>query len=132
MQQPALSNKQLRNFGFILAGGLGLFFGLIPLLRHHDFHTLPLIIASLIFALSLIKASLLTVLYKPWMKIGHILGWINTRIILGVIYFVLITPIGIVMRLLGKDLMQRRYNKDLKSYRIYSHQPQPQDMERPF
>lgn len=132
MQTETLPNKQLRNFGLILASGLGLLFGIIPLIRHHDLHTIPLMIAGFILALSFIKASLLKVIYKPWMKIGHVLGWINTRIILGVIYFLLITPIGLVMRLFGVDRMHRCYDKSMTSYRIHSHQSQPQDMERPF
>lgn len=132
MQTNAISNAQLRNFGFILAGGLFFLFGVIPLLREKSLNYLPLIIALGILTISLVKASLLNVIYHPWMKIGHVLGWINTRIILGIIYFVIITPIGLVMKIFGKDAMARKFDANAKTYRLQSQQPQPQDMERPF
>ena len=58
------------------------------------------------------------------MAAGHVLGWINTRIILGVIFYFIVTPIGIVRRWLGKDPMGRQLRPDLASYRI-NRQPRP-------
>jgi ABC-type uncharacterized transport system permease subunit len=53
-----------------------------------------------------------------WMKVGHVLGAINTKIILGIIYYLLITPMGLVMRLMGKDPMHRALTQGTDTYRI--------------
>jgi hypothetical protein len=52
------------------------------------------------------------------MKIGHVLGSINTKIILGIIYYLLITPMGLVMRLMGKDSMHRALGQGTDTYRV--------------
>ena len=52
------------------------------------------------------------------MKLGEILGWINTRIILGAIFFGVVTPMGLIRRMLGKDSMGRRRKSDAESYRV--------------
>jgi len=67
-----------------------------------------------------------------WMKFGHVLGWINARIILSLVFFVVVTPIGIVMRLLGKDLLRMRTPKSA-SYWIRRDQPlDPQSLRNQF
>jgi hypothetical protein len=73
----------------------------------------------------------LKIIYTPWMKFGHILGFINTRIILGFIFFVMITPMGLVMRLMGKDPMCRKLDGSA-SYRKISASQTKEHMERPF
>ena len=60
---------------------------------------------------------MLTPLKKGWIKLGEILGKVIAPIIMGFIYFIIITPIGIFMRLIGKDLLNIKYNKN-KSYWI--------------
>jgi hypothetical protein len=52
------------------------------------------------------------------MAMGHILGWVNTRIILGILFYVEVTPIGVIRRMLGKDPMGKKIEANLKSYRI--------------
>lgn len=52
------------------------------------------------------------------MRVGHVLGSINTKIILGIVYYGLITPMGIVMRLMGKDSMHRALAKEATTYRV--------------
>lgn len=56
-------------------------------------------------------------LYHTWMKFAHILGWVNTRIILTIIYFVIITPLSLIFKLVGKDPMNR-YFDNVGSYWI--------------
>jgi hypothetical protein len=55
--------------------------------------------------------------YRAWMAVGRLLGWINSRIILSVFFFAILTPIGLLFRLLGKDPMRRRYDPEAVSYR---------------
>jgi len=66
------------------------------------------------------------------MKVGHVLGSINTRIILGIIYYLLITPMGLVMRLMGKDSMHRSFAQDTDTYRILRTPRPPQHMRNQF
>ena len=76
------------------------------------------IIVSLIFLLlGIINSKLLTPLKQGWIKLGEILGKVIAPIVMGFIYFLIITPIGLLMRLLGKDLLSIKFNKE-KSYWI--------------
>ena len=67
--------------------------------------------------MALLIQKFLTPLKKGWIKLGEILGRVIAPIIMGFIYFIIITPIGILMRLIGKDLLNTKFNKD-KSYWI--------------
>jgi hypothetical protein len=58
------------------------------------------------------------------MWIGHVLGWINTRIILGFVFYLIVTPTGAIRRWLGKDPMGQKLRPDLDSYRVTRH-PRP-------
>ena len=73
---------------------------------------------SLIFlVLGILNSTILTPLKKGWIKLGEILGKVIAPIVMGFVYFIIITPIGLFMRLLGKDLLNIKYNKN-KSYWI--------------
>ena len=75
-------------------------------------------ITSLIFLLlGLLNSKILTPLNKLWFKFGILLGKIISPIIMGIIFFFVVTPIGLIMRLLGKDVLNLKYNKN-KSYWI--------------
>jgi len=65
------------------------------------------------------------------MKFGHVMGAINTRIILGLFYYAIMTPIGLAMRLFRWDPMRRRHAEAV-SYRVASHAKTSQHMEKPF
>lgn len=62
---------------------------------------------------------LLKHIQKIWMALGIILGWFTTRIILSVLYYIILTPIGLIMRLLGKDLLEMKIQKEKASYWNY-------------
>ncbi len=57
-------------------------------------------------------------LYKGWMAFAYALGWVNTRILLVLFFFLVITPVSLVLRMIGKDPLLRRSEPDLKSYWI--------------
>lgn len=59
---------------------------------------------------------LLRPLYMIWMKLAFFLGWINARLILGIFFYLVMTPIGIVLRLTGRDLLDRRVDRRAASY----------------
>jgi len=116
--QNNTDNKQLRSFG-LTVGGVFALIGLWPLILHAaDPRWWSVVVAGILIAPALVYPNSLFWPYKGWMAVGHVLGWINTRIILGVVFYAVVTPIGIVRRWLGKDPMGRRLQPDLDSYRV--------------
>jgi hypothetical protein len=131
--EKQLSKSQLRKFGLILAGGFIGFFGLlIPLLKGRGIHltSWPWLLAAGLILVSLVAPKVLGPLHRAWMFLGYILGWINTRIILGFIFLLIFTPTALLFRLLGKDPMQRGFIAAQKSYRISSTQPKSENLHR--
>jgi hypothetical protein len=117
MQNEA-DRKQLRSFGLTVGGIFGLI-GVWPVVvRSVGPRWWSIIIAGVLIGSAFICPRSLFSIHKYWMRLGHILGWINTRIILGVVFFVVVTPIGIMRRLFGKDPMGRHTRPELDSYRI--------------
>ncbi|MBX3350962.1 MAG: hypothetical protein KF747_19750 [Nitrospira sp.] len=112
------TEKDLRQFG-LLVGSVFAVIGLWPILFRSESPRLwAVILGCLLIALGAIAPRSLTQVHAGWMKIGHVLGSINTRIILGVIYYLLITPMGLAMRLMGKDSMHRTLARDAETYRV--------------
>ena len=130
-KQP--DKKELRNFGFITGGLTPVFFGLLlPWLFGHNFPRWPWIIAVVLVAWALVLPMSLKPVYRVWMTIGLCLGWINTRIILSIMFYLIILPVGAVMRLAGKDPMARSINREQKSYRVTSVVPDKKHVEKPY
>jgi len=88
-----------------------------------------MILGSLLIVLGVMVPQSLKQVHGGWMKVGHVLGAINTKIILGIIYYLLITPMGLVMRLMGKDPMHRAFTRGTDTYRIVR-VPRPRDHMR--
>lgn len=113
--KPA-SSSELRNFG-LLVGGIFLLIGIWPLAwRGESVRTWALVLGGLLVALGLLIPVALGPVFKVWMKIGGVLGRINTAIILSVVFFILFTPIGLVMRL-RRDPMRRKLEPGDTTYR---------------
>jgi hypothetical protein len=125
--------RQLRQFGLVMAGGLIVIFGLlIPWLWGRSFPLWPWIAGAIFAATGLAFPVVLAPVFHVWMKIGHGLGWINTRIILGLVFFVIFMPVALLFGILNKDPMARRFEPERPSYRIPSTASSPKQMERPF
>ena len=90
---------------------------LYPLLNGQEIRLWALIISAVFLILGLLKSKLLTPLNKLWFRFGIFLGKIISPIIMGFIFFLVVTPIGLIMRLLGKDVLNIKYNKE-RSYWI--------------
>ncbi len=123
MNQSA-NAKELRSFG-LLVGGVFSVLGLWPMLLHGESIRMWAVGGGgLLIALGAIFPQALSPVHKGWMWVGHILGWINTRILLGIVFYGLITPIGIVFRLMGKDAMRQAFSAHSPTYRVVR-QPRP-------
>ena len=79
-------------------------------------------LAILLAGLALVAPSLLGPVHRVWMQVADALGWFNTRVLLGLVYFLVMTPTGIVMRLLGRDPLDRRLG-DRSSYWVARTRP---------
>ena len=112
-----ISKKQLRDFGLLIGFGFPLLIGwLIPALTSHGFRAWTLWVGFLGLLIGLSSPRLLYYPYKFWMKLGHILGWVNSRIILGLVYMIVLLPIAFLMRLIGYDPLRTK-RKGVKTYR---------------
>ena len=117
MDQPA-TRKELRQFG-LLVGAIFIVIGLWPLVfRGESLRLWAIGIGGLLIAFGGILPQLLAPIHKGWMWVGHILGWINTRILLSIVFYVLVTPMGLVFRLMGKDTMRRAFVSSSMTYRV--------------
>ena len=90
---------------------------LYPLINNEDIRIWSLIISLIFLILGLINSRILNPLNKLWFKFGILLGKIVSPIIIGIIFFLVVTPIGFIMRILGKDLLNLKFNAN-KSYWI--------------
>src|SRR5262249_42888207 len=116
MPEPK-SPRQLRSFGFIVAGGFAVI-GIFPaVLRGHNVRVWALALSAALVFPALVRPAVLRPFFRVWMLVGHGLGWINTRIILSLLFFIVFTPIAFVMRVAGRDSMARDSAHDVASYR---------------
>jgi hypothetical protein len=114
MDEVKLSSN--RSFGVVFFI-VFLLIGLYPLLKGNDLRIWSLIISFIFLALGLINSKILTPLNRLWFKFGLLLGKFISPIIMGIIFFIVVTPIGIIMRLFKKDLLNLKFNKK-KTYWI--------------
>ena len=106
-----------RNFGLVFFF-VFLIVSLLPLLKEEPFRIWSIVIAIIFLILGLMNSKLLTPLNKLWFKFGLFLGSIVSPIIMGIVFFLVITPIGFVMKIMGKDLLNKKKDNDKKSYWI--------------
>ena len=105
-----------KNFGIVFFI-VFLIIALFPLINDGSFRIWSLIVSTVFLFLGLINSKILTPLNKIWFKFGLLLGRIVSPVIIGVIFFLVITPTALIMRLIGKDLLNLKFNKQ-KSYWI--------------
>ena len=101
-----------RNFGIVFSV-VFLIISLWPLLSQNDVRIWSLVISGIFLILGLINSKLLLPLNKIWFNFGILLGNFIAPIVMGIVYFMVVTPTGLIMRLLGKDLLNlKKNNKD--------------------
>jgi len=114
----AATRKELRQFG-LLVGAVFTVIGLWPFVfRGEPVRLWAIGIGGLLIAFGGILPQLLAPVHKGRMWVGHILGWINTRILLSIVFYALLTPIGLVFRLMGKDTMRQAFAESSTTYRV--------------
>ena len=106
-----------RNFGLVFAA-VFIIISLYPLWFGKNIHLWACIIAFIFFFFAIFLPKVLILPNKLWFKLGSFLGAIVSPIIMGMIFFLTVTPTGMIMRLLGKDILNQKINKTIKSYWI--------------
>lgn len=133
MNEATPASRELRRFGIVLALALvAVFAGLLPWLFGHTRPWWPWPVAATLVALAGVSPRLLAPVHRGWMVVGHAFGWVNSRILLAAVFFLIIAPLGLMLRMLGKNPITRRPDADAPSYRIASAKSAPKGMERPF
>ena len=105
-----------RSFGIVFFV-VFLLIALYPLTYGGEIRIWSLIISILFLILGLLNSKILAPLNKIWFKFGILLGKIVSPLIMGIIFFLVVTPVGLIMRLLGKDVLNLKFNEN-KSYWI--------------
>ena len=130
---PELDDKGLREFGLTTGAAVVVIFGLFfPWVLELAWPVWPWVIAASLWSLALIQPKWLRWIYRAWMRFGLLASRVMTPLVLGIVFFVMISPMALVRRLMGKDPMQRTLDPNQKSYRVQSMKSPKEKLEKPF
>ena len=130
MEKASVKISSNRSFG-LLFFIVFLAISLWPLKSQEDLRLWAFILALIFFVLGILNSKFLTPLNKLWMKFGIFLGSIVSPFVMGVVFFIVVTPTGLIMRFLGKDLLRIKKSKFVSTYWI-SREKQNNTMKRQF
>jgi hypothetical protein len=118
MMVAGATRKELRRFGLLVGGVMGAI-GLWPLVvRGGGLRTWAIGVSALLVGPALLRPESLGLAYRLWMTLAAGLAWLNTRIVLGLVFYAVVTPMGLVGRAFGHDPMRRRFERGATSYRV--------------
>jgi len=146
---PELDKKGLREFGINTGAIIAVLFGLffpwlfneITLMSTYDFWGAiepttflrwPWALGGLLAIWGLVAPSSLGPVYNTWMKFGLMMSKIMTPLVMGIVFYLVFAPVGLVMRLFGKDSMARKLDNDVDTYRVESKDNPVSNLEKPF
>lgn len=117
-EAPEATAKQLRQFG-LLVGSILIIIGSYWMFYRDIFETarmVVLVIGGILFISGLAIPTVLKPIYKVWMALAHVLAWVNTRIIISLIFFLVITPIGFLLRIFKGDFLGEKFHSEDETY----------------
>lgn len=125
--------KELRKFG-ISVGAVILLISLLLLYWEKSFWIWFFIVADFLIIAGVLFPNILLPLQKVWMTLAVLLGFVMTRVILSILYYIIITPIGFITKIIGKDFLSLKIDKKAKTYWNYRTKKDYQkiDTERQF
>jgi len=127
------SARELREFGLIVAAGFaGVLGTILPLLHHRTLTLWPWAIAIVLALFALFAPRILYYPRQAWQALGRALGWVNSQIILSLLFYLVFFPAGVVARAFGWDPMGRELDPGRRTYRQSSMRPARESMERPY
>ena len=122
IRYTSIEQSSPKSFG-ILFSIVFLIIALYPLTNSEDIHLWAMIISAIFLLLAFVAPQLLALPNKLWFKFGILLGSIIAPVVMALVYFIVVLPTGLIMRLLGKDILKQRLDKDAKSYWINRSEP---------
>ena len=115
MKQKEIKISSNKSFGLVFFV-IFIIIALWPLLNDGNIRIWSIIFSIIFLILGLLNSKILTPFNKLWMRLGALLGIIVSPIVMGVVYFGIITPIGLIMKLFGKDVLNLKLDKNKKTY----------------
>ena len=115
-QKSKPTGSELRSFGLLV----GIVFGLIaiyPLFKEEAIRAWAAVISVSLIAPAIFSPQLLELPFRIWGGIGQVLGWVNTRIILTVLYFAAVVPVSLVLKIFGRDPLKLNFDPEAQTYR---------------
>ena len=130
---PELDAKGLREFALVTGAIVAVLFGLFfPWVLDVAWPRWPWILAGVLILWGLIAPLSLRPVYRLWMRFGLLLNRIVTPVLLGTIFFLIITPVGVIRRMSSRAPLARSFEQAAESYRIPSRKQPREKMEKPF
>lgn len=127
----SIKRKDLRNFALIWTF-IFTVISIFPLIKGEgELRLWSIIVASIFLITGLLVPNILKYFYIYWIKFGEIMGNIVSKVILTLLFFIVFFPVGLVFRLMGKDLLSKKLDKNTSSYWI-EREIQPGSMENQF
>ena len=115
MKQKEIKTSSNKSFGLVFFV-LFMLIALWPLLNDENIRIWSVIVSIIFLILGLFNSKILTPFNKLWMRLGILLGAIVSPIVMGIVYFAVITPIGLIMKLFGKDVLNLKIDKNKNTY----------------
>lgn len=133
MKQISPDKNDLRKFSVTMFVALAII-GTFLIFRHKESYAWFYSAGSLLLLTGIFAPGALKPVYIIWMKLALMLSWINTRLILLVIFYLIFTPVGLIIKLFNADLLDKRIEKNRESYwrKVEARRFSPQDHERQF
>jgi len=129
---PELDRKGLREFGFVTGSIVAVLFGLFfPWLLERAMPIWPWVLFSVLVLIGLISPTALRPIYKIWMRFGLLMSRVMTPLIMSIVFFFVITPIGLLRRVIARDSLARKF-EDSESYRVPSKKAPTENLENPY
>jgi hypothetical protein len=113
-----------RTFGLVFSGFF-LIIGLLPMTQGNSFRYWALVTAGALLVPTILAPAVLGPFNRIWTKFGELLHWIVSPIALAILFFGVVTPTGLLLRLMGKDVLRLRFDKAASSYWISRTPPGP-------
>jgi hypothetical protein len=127
------TGAELRNFGLVVGAIFAGLFGLLgPWIRHAPIPLWPWMLGAALVACALLTPSTLRYPQFVWDRIGKALGWLNSRIVLNLIFFLIFVPAGLIARVFRWDPLNRNFDRARQSYKIPSKRRPASSMEKPY
>lgn len=130
---PEQSESELRTFGLLFGGLVAAVFGaILPFLFSFEYRAWPWFTGAVFSLWAILHPASLKLVYRGWMHFALVLGFVNTRLIMFILFYGMFLPFGAVMRLFGWDAMHRKLSDTAESYRIPSRPARKDHMNHPY